>query len=254
MKDIILDEAAKASGLISGTTRVDDIRTAVSLVARYDILAARIPPEEAIPHVKQVVKKLFPARKVAEYENYLQYCVENAEARPLVKIDGVPITQKELDAVMSCDGIRAKCLAFTMLAIAKFETARYDQVDYWIANDRFYETVRRAGIAMSSSETNAICRQLKLNRMIAFPHRRDSLSVHVLFVDLGGEPVMTLCEQDYHDLGLCLRAYMGDPYKRCEECGRWIKQAKNGRKRFCSDCAADNQKAINSAYMRKKRS
>ena len=116
MKDIILNEAAKASALISGTSKVDDLRTAVSLVSRYDVLAAQIPPAEAAAHTKKVVKRLFPARQVTEYENYVSYCVENAAARPLISIGEVPITQKELDTVCSCDGIRAKCLALSSLS------------------------------------------------------------------------------------------------------------------------------------------
>lgn len=242
MKDIILNEVAKASALISGNAKVEDLRTAVSLIARYDILAAQIPAAEAAAHVKRVAKRLFPARRVAEYENYIAYCVENAASRPLIRMDCVPITQKELDAVCSCDGIRAKCLAFAMLAISKFETMRYEPINYWIAHDGFYETIRRANLTLSASDVAAICRQMKLDGKIAFPYRRDSLSVHVLFVDPDGKPVMQLNEQDYYDLGYCLRAYLGEPYTRCEECGRWVKQAKNGRRRFCSDCAADNQR------------
>lgn len=252
MKDIILNEAAKASALISGTTKVEDLRTAVSLIARYDILAAQIPAVEATAHVRQVVKGLFPARRVAEYENYVTYCVENAVARPLIRLDHVPITKKELDAVCSCDGVRAKCLAFAMLAIAKFETMRYEPMNYWIAHDGFYETIRRANLTLNASDVAAICRQLKLGGKIAFPYRRDSLSVHVLFADPDGELVMQLNEQDYHDLGYCLRAYLGEPYTRCEECGRWVKQAKNGRRRFCGDCAAGNHNRSSLAHYHRK--
>lgn len=255
MKDIILNEAAKASALISGTSKVDDLRTAVSLVSRYDVLAAQIPPAEAAAHTKKVVKRLFPARQVTEYENYVSYCVENAAARPLISIGEVPITQKELDTVCSCDGIRAKCLAFSLLAIAKYETMRYEPMSYWISNERFFETIARANLTLSGTDTAMICRQLKLSNKIAFPYRRDSLSVHVLFADQDGEPVMRLNEQDYRDLGYCLRAYLGEPYARCEECGRWVKQKKRGvSKRFCEDCAADNHRLVMKEYQRKKRS
>ena len=71
MKDIILNESVKAAALIAGAAKVDDVRTAVSLIARYDVLAAQIPPVEAAAHVKQIVKDLFPAKRVLEYDGLL---------------------------------------------------------------------------------------------------------------------------------------------------------------------------------------
>lgn len=254
MKDIVLNESVKASALIAGTTKVEDVRTAVSLIARYDVLAAQIPPAEAAAHVKQIAKSLFPGKRVSEYENYVNYCVTHASERQLVRIDSVPITQKELDFICSIDSIRAKCLFFSMLAVVKFETMRCSAVNYWLSGDLRHEVVRRANLGITDNEMADMCFPLIDAGHLAFPKRFDSCSLHVLYVDPEGDPVLNLNEQDFHDLGYCLRAYLGEPYTRCEECGRWIKQAKNGRRRFCNDCAADNQRAIDRKYRSKKRS
>lgn len=252
MKDIVLNESTKASALIAGTTKVDDVRTAVSLIARYDVLAAQIPPAEAAAHVKQIVKGLFPGKRVSEYENYVSYCVTHASERQLVRIDSVPITQRELDFIFSIDSIRAKCLFFSMLAVVKFETMRCPAVNYWLRGDLRHDVVRRADLGITDNEMADMCFPLIEAGHLAFPRRFDSCSLHVLYADPDGDPIIQLQERDFRNLGYCLRAYLGEPYTRCEECGRWIKQSKNGRKRFCDGCAAFNHNRSSLAHYHRK--
>ena len=253
MRDIVLNERAKAEALLAGTGKVEDLRTAVSLIARYDVLATQIPPDEAAAHVKQIVKGLFPDRHLAEYESYVDYCVNHAENRPLIFIDSIPITQKELGVGCSCEGIRAKCLAFSLLAVAKFETMSFPPVNYWVKQQHFHEVIHRANLSIALTDMADMCHPMYVAGKVEFPKRFDSCSLHVLYADPDGEPVMKLNEQDYRDLGYCLRAYLGEKYTRCQTCHRWVKQAKNGSRRFCNDCAADNHRAINNANMRRRR-
>ena len=253
MRDIILNEAAKASDLLAGKAKMEDVRSAISLIARYDIQAAGIKPESAAGHARQVVRKLFPQLPPKYVDRYVEYYVAHAADYPLSKVDGVPITQTELDAVNSCAGIRCKCLAFTLLALAKLDTVRHPDVNYWVSGDRWNEIQRRANLTLSEDDMCYMIHDMYAAGLIGLSERVDNCSMHVLFADAGGEAVMTLQEADYKDLGYCFRAYVGEKYIRCGECGRWIKQAANGRKRFCSDCAgANHNKVALASYHRHK--
>lgn len=91
--------------------------------------------------------------------------------------------------------------------------------------------------------------------MIATQNRINGSSIQVLFADRDGvgEEVIRLVDADFYDLGYRLKAYYGERFLRCAECGRWVKQAKNGRRRFCNGCATGNHaKTALKSYHRKK--
>lgn len=252
MKDIILNEVTKAAAILSGTAKIDDVKTATSLLSRYDVQAAGIDAETAKEHVKKVIKKLYPAVSSSRIDRLVEYYIAHATEFPLHTDEGVPITQKEMDVVLSCNGIRAKCLMFALLALAKLDTMRFQKVNYWYNGQRWNELIKRANLTLSEDDMCFILHDLREEGKIEFAKRIDNLSLHVLIADEVGEPVMLLNEQDYRDLGYCLRAHLGEKYTRCEECGRWIKQKERGRPaRFCVDCAADNHRNVVAAYKKR---
>lgn len=254
MRDIILNETAKAASLLAGETTVEDVKVAISLIARYDIQAAGIDAETTKQHLKQTIKRLYPDIPTTRTDRLIEHHVEHAAERPLSVIAGVPITQAELDIVLARDGIRAKCLTFALLALAKFDTMRYPGVDYWYNGERWNELMKRANLTLNEDDMCHILHLLYKDNLIGLAERIDNCSMHVLFADPDGESVMMLNDQDFRDLGYCLRAHLGEKYTRCEECGRWVKQKTRGQpRRFCEDCAADNQRARDADYRRRRR-
>lgn len=252
MRDIILNETTKAAALLTGAAKVEDVRAAISLLARYDIQAAGIDKPAARSHLRKTIRKLYPAVPAARIDTLVDHYVEHGDEYPLLDLGSVPITKRELDVVCAREGIRAKCLTFALLALAKFDTMRFPGVDYWYNGERWNELSKRANLILSEDDMCYMLHDLYKDNYIGLATRIDNCSMHVLFADPDGDPVMMLNEQDYQDLGYCLRAYLGEKYTRCEECGRWIKQNNRGKpRRFCTDCAADNQRASNSAYMRR---
>lgn len=243
MKDIILNETTKAAALLMGSTTMEDVRAATSLLARYDVQAAGIDKASARAHLRKTIRQLYPAVPTTRIDGLVDHCVEHSEEYPLLDLGAVPITQKEMDVVLAQEGIRAKCLTFALLALAKFDTMRFPGVDYWYNGERWNELSRRANLVLSEDDMCHILHLLYKAGHIGLATRIDNCSLHVLFADTDGEPIMLLNEQDYQDLGYCLRAYLGEKYTRCEECRRWIKQNKRGQpRRFCEDCAAVNQR------------
>lgn len=254
MRDIVMNEASKAAALISGQAKVDDVRSAISLIARYDIQAAQIDALTTKAHINQLLPKLYRGIDVRQYEKQVTYYVEHAHEYPLSKIDGVPITQKELDVIGIRDGVRAKCFAFALLAIAKYDTMRFPDVNYWVHGDRRHEVTRRANLTLNERDLGLTVHHMYKDNLVGLAERIDNLNLHVLFAEPDGAPAMVLDDADFRDLGYCLRAHLGERYTKCAECGRWIKQKARGvAKRYCDDCAADNQRVVDAAYRRRQR-
>lgn len=241
MKDIVLNEVARGAELLSSCGRLDDLRASISLVARYDVQAAGVDTAEAVHHVAEYAKRAFPEVHPEHIDSIVPHYVANAHTFPLSRIDCVPITRAEMDTIQTLESKRLQRLAFSALAIAKYDTMRFPDVDYWIRGDRWNEVMRRANLMLSGDELSLLFHELYVSKLIgASPSFSDS--IRVLFAAPDDEVVLSLADPDYKDLGYALRAAQGEPYRRCAECGRWIKQAKNGRKKYCDTCAADNQK------------
>lgn len=253
MKDIILNEAAKASELLANCVGLEDLKASISLMARYDVQAVGLGEDETVAHVADYAKRAFPDVRPDYIDSVVPKYVKHATDYPLSKIDHIPITQRELDEVCALKERRLKCLAFSLLAVAKLDAARHDHADYWVHGERWTEVMRRANLSMSKMELGKLFHRLYVAGLIKSSCRIDNCSVQVAFVDPVGEPVLRLTDPDFRDLGYTLRKTMGEPYVQCAECGRWVRQAKNGRRKYCDVCAADNQKrfARESAWRRR---
>jgi len=245
-----LNEVGRAAELVDGRRKLNDIRSAISLVARYDIQAAMMSKEEATEHLRKFVRKTYPSSTPGFYEKHIAYYIDHATEYPLLKMDHVPITDAELDVVKAQNGIRAQCFAFALLAVAKFDTMRFPDVNYWVNGDRWSEVIHRANLTLSEDDVCHILHVMYIDGLVDCSPRVDNCSIHVLY-PREGSTILELRDQDFCDLGYTYRAYIGEPYTRCEECGKWIKQARNGRTRFCKDCSASNHRAQNSARMRR---
>lgn len=253
MKDIVLNEVARGAELLSGCGRLEDLRASISLVARYDVQAAGVGVTEAIRHVSDYAKRAFPEIHPNYIDDIVPHYVRNAHTVPLSKIESVSITQKELDAVCALSNPQSQRLAFSALAIAKYDTIRFPDVNFWIRGDRWGEIMKRANIAESRPALRLLFHDLYKAGLIGTSTRVGNNSIRVLFADQTNEAALNLTDPDFKDLGYALRAAQGEPYRRCAECGRWIKQAKNGRKKYCDSCASDNQKRFVRESLRRSR-
>lgn len=246
MREIILDEAKCAEALIAGNDVLDDTRSTLSLIARYDMQAVGMDAGSTSAHLHDYADKHYRELSLHYLDSYITYCVEHATEFPLTAIEYVPITATELSAIAELETTRLQCIAFSALALAKYDTMRYPDVNYWLGGDKWGEIARRANVTISDRDLAYEFHKLYANNMIGLAKRVDNCSLHILYAQpFDAEDVaMRLVDQDYKDLGYTLRAYWGEPFIRCGECERWIKQAKNGRRKFCKDCAADNHNRI----------
>lgn len=176
------------------------------------------------------------------YRNYnpvkwsetLDKFVKNAAKYPLVHIDYVPVTKSELEKIELLESRRHQRLMFSMLCIAKFYDLKNPQNNHWVNQDDKV-VFALASTPMSKHDQNIVLHELFKAGYIKFSQKVDNLNSQVQIIDNDSPVVLKI--SDFRKLGYEYMLYKGANYIRCKNCGKLVKQNKNGTKQFCDDCA-----------------
>lgn len=156
--------------------------------------------------------------------------------KPLLEIEGVWLTEKELEIINGINNKIIARLAFTMACIAKMNNARNPKNNGWINLDAKY-IFNAAHVCQKS-------RDLRLNEMkelglIELPKKVNNCNIRVCFLDESGSD-NTYFIADFRELGLLFQREFQENKKIgiCSRCGRYY--IKSGE--FCADCLKIKEK------------
>ena len=154
---------------------------------------------------------------------------------PLIEIDGVSVTKKELEVINGLDSVRVKRLAFTLLCVAKYwNCVRGDMNDGWV-NVPDKDIMSMANIKVSVRMQSDMFRELRDLGLVRFSKRVDNLNMQVLFIsDDDAEMLITDCR----NLGNQFMARTDSNYTKCKQCGAVVRKKSNSQK-YCKACAAE---------------
>lgn len=183
------------------------------------------------------------------YRNYnpvkwsetIERFVKQSMKFPLVEIDYIPITQAELDCIEQISSKRTRRVLFTMLCIAKFYDLKSSRNNHWV-NQEDKTIFALASAPMSKHDQNIVLHELYKDGYIGFSCKVDNLNSRVLIIDNDSPTVLKI--NDFRKLGYEYMVYKGENYIRCQNCGKLVKQNKNGTRQFCSDCVGYKPKEI----------
>lgn len=163
--------------------------------------------------------------------------VKTSKKHSLLEIDGIDVTEKELELIKSLHSDRFKSeniqkLAFTFLCLAKFEAAK-GRKDGWVNTARKH-IFKSAGL-----------KNLKSEKQLLYIHELYELG----YVDIslkicgGGIKVLgikdgniTITVDNINETGYIFDEYNGKRFTRCKICQSRI-PITNGRNMYCRDCA-----------------
>lgn len=179
-----------------------------------------------------------PSVNLSTWSDALDRFAKSSDKYDLIRLDGVPITNKEMETIAALRGTQLRRLAFTLLCLAKYWDAAHSRNNHWV-NTPDREIIQMANISTSIRRQSLLFGQLRDAGLLRFSRQVDNLNVQVLFVDEGGEPVMEV--NDFRNLGYQYLMRCGGPFFICENCGlvtrkRETENAKKPRK-YCDDCA-----------------
>ena len=204
-------------------------------IARYYYQCGGYKKKDIRGKLEDFLLQCNPDVILLKWENIIDRVVRSAGKYPLIELDGVDVTQSELDAISVLSGAQIQRIAFTLLCVAKYwNSARKENNDWVNVPDR--EILKMANVSTSVQRQNGMFHELKNAGLIRFGRRVDNLNIRVLFID--NDSPVALHIDDFRNLGNQYMLYSGGPYFKCEHCGLAIRK-KNNAHRYCPDCASE---------------
>lgn len=263
---IILNEYEWAEKMIHDRDLGKRPSETLSRVAKY-YYENRYSKREIRKLLDQFLIQSNPDASLFHWSDTLDKIAKNASKYPIIQIDYIPVTEKELELIKHLDTSSTQRLAFTLLCVSKYWDLVSDRNNHWV-NSPDKEIFSMANITASSKLQDLMYGKILNAGLIRLSKKIDNLNVQVLFQDNDSDPVLMI--KDFRNLGYQYMKYLGGPYFECEHCGKTVKMKEhrqyqsrkrdchhNGRgrrQRYCPACASEvkTQQNINSVMRQRK--
>lgn len=179
-----------------------------------------------------------PSISLVHWSDMLDKVTKNVNKFPLIRLDGIDVTQEELTRIETLSGKQIRRLAFTLLCVAKYWNAASDKNNGWV-NTSDKEIMQMANINTSIKRQSLMFAELRDAGFIRFSKKIDNLNVQVQFIRDG---TTVLHIHDFRNLGYQYLRYYGGAYFECENCGITVKAqspAKGRPQKYCPSCAVE---------------
>ena len=249
---IVLNEYDWAEKMIHDKNLGDRPTETLNRVAKY-YYENSYSKREVRKLLDQFLVSCNPDASLFSWSNTLDKITKNASKYSLVQIDYVPVTQKEIDVVMSLGTHMEQRLAFTLLCVSKYWDMISNTNNHWV-NSPDKDIFAMANVSVSSKRQDLLYGKLLEAGIIRLSKKIDNLNMQVLFGDdPQDDPVILI--RDFRNLGYQYMKFLGGPYFECTCCGVTTKMVEHklyqsrrkggfhggrGRKqKYCSSCAAE---------------
>lgn len=183
--------------------------------------------------------------KESKWIDSIFYQVVKSKKYTLKKVDKVEITKPEMEIVQSVKGKSRQKVLFTMLVLAKYYNAVSDKNNNW-TNLEYKKIFKLANVQLSIQNQALLindlynCGFVNVSKNVGKPN----IQVNFVYNEYNDFDVILTITQ-LKDLGKEYLLFCGENYTRCQKCGVAIKQSRNGKSRYCRNCAEiiDREKA-----------
>lgn len=236
---IILNEREYAESILSYKTTTKKPSEALSIISRY-LHSSGYKPHEIAKRLEDYIIRIDENASIPKWQQTIDRYANTADKYSLVEIDSVPVTQSELDTILTISSKPLKRLAFTLLCVAKFYNISNPHNNNW-TNKPDREIFKLANIQTSSMKQSLMMNDLYSLGLIGYSKLVDNINVSVKFIDNDSDVVLHI--SDFRNLGFQYLRYAGDTsFTECESCGLIMKRTSN-RLKYCPDCAIDIDRA-----------
>lgn len=231
------------------TFEKDNIRRTLELIAQYYYQYLGFRKVKITSLLLEFLEKSYPPHLLnkRKWELTCEKIARHTGGKPLLEIEGVWLTEKELETIKGIESKTIARLAFTMACIAKMNNARNAKNNGWLNLDTkiIFEAASVAG--GRTSRDMRIADMLDMG-LIEIPKKTDKVNIRVAFLD--DDSANALFVSDFRELGLYFRkailmerkCYIG----KCRDCGVYFKQPKKsiipGDLETCPNCIEERNK------------
>lgn len=169
----------------------------------------------------------------SEWDKTIEKIAKSAGKYPLHEIEGVWITQSEIDRVKSLNNQSLEQVLFTILCIAKLNHIKNPNNTGWV-NVGVKEIFEIARVSCSALKRNEVIGALYDLKLLELPKDNSKVSMRITFLDDVGDKVIFI--SDFRELGYEWLNYCGGKFIRCQECGILTRYTRN--RRYCKNCSS----------------
>ena len=235
MKRIILNERRYAEEILRNTIVEEKPHETLPLLARYYYSALGYRKKMITWELRKYMIQRFPeySHDKASWDLYIERLATKAGFFTLREIDGVWITQAEMDAIDALGKQPMQKVAFTYLCLAKLGNIQNPGNDNWVKRMP-REVFQYARVIRNRGERGVMLSHLRNVGLISFAKRNTNLSCRVEFIDESSKEILFV--NDFRELGYEYLFYKGKDYFRCGECGVLSKKTDFNKGLYCKDC------------------
>lgn len=233
---IILNEKEYAQECLKNKVVNDKPFSTLSILAKYYYHCLGYRKKRIMELLVEFMRKNYPRYDYnkMEWNNSIEKIAANAGKFTLYEIDGIWITQAEMETIEGIHNKVLERLAFTMLCLAKLNNIKNPKNNNWVSLDA-KEVFSLARISCSVADRYQRLGQLNQLSLLEFPKKNDNLSCRVTYINENSEKLLLI--SDFRELGYEYLKYRGKNFIRCGECGILIRNNKSGTKKYCRACA-----------------
>lgn len=235
MGEIILNEYAWSKDIIAKQSLGDKPYETIARLARFYYHCGY--RKSMIGKIlEEFILRCDPSSNMSRWHGYIDKCVKNADKYPLINIQHIPITEAEIEKINALEYSNERCVAFTLLCLAKYGNAVNPKNNNWVNKD-WSEIFAMANVNINTNRKAALMNRLMRCCVIRFSKIVDNININIPIVNDDSNPVIFI--DDYRNLGYQYMNYIGaGAYINCQSCGVMIRKTSN-RRRYCAECSAE---------------
>lgn len=232
MNEIVLNEKEWAKRAIDALSLGKKPYDTIVRVAKY-YKADGYRKAELRRKIEDFMIRCDPHLSLVKWDGAITSALSVAEKYPMININGVMVTEPEMEKIDTLPSALQKRLMFTLVCLAKYGNIVNLNNNGWV-NLAQRDIFALANITMTTKRQSLMINDLWQLGMIGYSCLVDNINLQVRILEDGDD---ALYVSDFRNLGNQYMRYVSDGYIECESCGLVIKQTGN-RQKFCRECAA----------------
>ena len=234
MNEIVLNEKEWAKRAIESLSLGKKPYETIVRVAKY-YKSQGSSKADVRRKVEDFMIRCDPKISLVKWDGAIESAVVSAEKYPLININGIMITEPEMDKIKSLQSVIQQRLMFTLLCLAKYGNAVNSRNGGWV-NLPQKDIFALANITLTTKRQSLAINDLWNAGMVGYSCLVDNINLQVKIIEDGNEALFI---DDYRNLGNQYMRYLGGDYIECDGCGLVIRQqSKSSHQKYCKECAS----------------
>ncbi len=231
----ILNEYKYAKKVISEHIMTDKPSEILSILARYYRHKENKSNKEIYDLLDDYMKNYYPNYNKVKWTITLDKQVKDSKKYILTEIDGINITQNEINIIKSVNKPRVERILFALLIFAKYNNLKNSINNNW-TNRKFSEIFKLANVNMTQKQQCEVIYELKNLGLINLSKKVDNLNIQVNYIDNNSDIVLHI--NSFDNLGYEYMFYIKQKgFIRCDDCNKIVKvNNKDTNTTRCKEC------------------